>query len=100
MHCEVMAIGSPNPLVMTKARNPKRSFRGLLLVVTLTMVLATLPVLGAHRDQMLWSDQQCQQRMIEIELPDRISIFPKSLLPMVMPHRESIGLTRGQLGAF
>ena len=77
MHCEDMAIGSPNPLVMTKARNPKRSFRSLLLAVTLTMVLAMLPVLGAHRDQMLWSDQQCQQLRIEIELLDRISRFPK-----------------------
>ena len=77
MHCEDMAIGSPNLLVMTKARNPKRSFRSLLLAVTLTMVLATLPVPGAHRDQVLWSDQQCQQLRIEIELLDRISTFSK-----------------------
>ena len=79
MHCEDMAIGSPNLLVMTKARNPKRSFRSLLLAVTLTMVLATLPVPGAHRVQVLWSDQQCQQLRIVIELLDRISRFPKTV---------------------
>jgi hypothetical protein len=71
-----MAIGSPNPLGMTKARNSKRSFRGVLLVVTPAMVLATSPVLGTHRDQMLWSGQQCQQLRTEIDLLDWMSMFP------------------------
>ena len=94
-----IALGSLAPRRLAGMRKTQTVFRNLLLAMTLAIVVAAAEVAGAHRDEMLWSDQQWQQIRTEMALLDRIAYFP-SLLPVIMLHRESIGLTSEQLGAF
>ena len=54
---------------------------------------------ATNHDQTLWTDQQWRQIKDQVELLDRIAYFP-GLLPVIMLHRDSIGLTNEQLRLF
>lgn len=76
---------------------PTSLFMGLLAAMAMTFAAAKLEAAAADHDQMLWTDQQWRQIKDQVGLLDRIAYFP-GLLPVIMLHRDSIGLTDEQLG--
>ena len=91
-----MAIGSLSLLDMAELSRAKQKFLGLPTATSLTAAPASYPVLGAHLDWMLWSDQQWQQLTTEVALLDRIAHLP-SLLPVIALHCNSLGLKNERL---
>ncbi len=71
-------------------------FIGLLAAMVMAIAPPKAEAATAGHDQVFWTDQQWLQIKDQVELLDRIAYFP-GLLPVIMLHRDSIGLTDEQL---